>query len=64
MRPGIVASSTGESSSSAGIHRGLLHRFEGVMLSIMYRVASGVDRAASPSSFSRIQGISAREMFS
>jgi hypothetical protein len=64
MRPGIVASSAGELSSSVGIHGGLLHRFGGVMLSVMYKVASGVHRAASPLSFSRIEGISAREMFS
>jgi hypothetical protein len=64
MRPSIVASSVGESSSSVGIHGGLLHRFGGVMLSVMYKVASGVHRVASPLSFSRIEGISAREMFS
>jgi hypothetical protein len=64
MRPGIVTSSAGESSSSVGIHGGLLHRFGDVMLIVMYRVTGCVDRAASPRAFSRTQGISAGEMFS
>jgi hypothetical protein len=64
MRPGIVASSEGESSSSVCIHGGLLHKFGGVMLTVMYRVTGCVDRVASSTSFLRTQGISAREMFS
>jgi hypothetical protein len=61
MHPGIVASSAGESSFSIGILGRLLYRFRGVMLTVMYSVTGCVDRAASPTSFSRTQGISARE---
>ena len=63
MRPGIEGSSTRESSSLAGILCELLYRFGGVMLTVMYSVTGWVDRAVSPTSFSRTQGISAREMF-
>ena len=64
MSPGIVASSAGGSSSSVGILGGLLYRFEGVMLTVMYSVTGWVDRAAVPTPFPRTQGISARKMFS
>ena len=64
MRPGIVTSLAGESSSSVGILGGLLYRFEGVMLTVMHSVTGWVDRAAPPTPFPRTQGISAREMFS
>ncbi len=62
MRLGIVASSAEELSPSVGIHGGLLHRFGGVMLTVMYRVTGCIDRPASPTSFSRTQGISACEI--
>jgi hypothetical protein len=62
MRPGIVASSAGESSPSVGILGGLLHGFGGVILTDMYSVTGCVDRADSRTSFSRAQGISTREM--
>ena len=62
MRPGIVASSAGESSSSVGIVGGLLYGFGGVMFTVMHSVTGCVDRAASSTSFSRKQRISAREM--
>ncbi len=66
MRPGIVAPSAGESSSSVGILGGQLYRFGGVMLklTVMYRITDCVDRAVFPTSFLRTQGISAGEMFS
>jgi hypothetical protein len=63
MRPDIGASSAGESSPSVGILGGLLYRFGGVMLTVMYSVTGCVDRAASPTSFLRTQGISAHEIF-
>ena len=63
MCPGIVASSAGESSYFVGILRGLLYRFEGVTLIVMYSVTGWVDRAAPPTPFPRTQGISTREMF-
>jgi hypothetical protein len=63
MRPGIVASSTGESSYSVGILGGMLYRFEGVTLIVMYSVTGWFDRAAPPTPFPRTQGISTREMF-
>ena len=47
-----------------GILGGLLYRVEGVMLTLMYSVTGRVERAVSPASFSRTQGISTREMFS
>jgi hypothetical protein len=46
-----------------GILGGLLYRFGDVMLTVRYRVTGCVDRAACPTSFSRTQGISVREMF-
>jgi hypothetical protein len=64
MRPGIVASSAGESTSSVGILGGLLYGFEGVILTVMYSVTGWVDRAVPPTPFPRTQGISAREMLS
>ena len=65
MRPGMVFSSAGESSTLVGITGRLLYKFRfwRVMLTVIYRVTSCVGRAASPTSFSRTQGISAREMF-
>jgi hypothetical protein len=63
MRSGIVASSAVELSSWVGMLGVLLYRFRGVMLTVMYSVTGCVDRAASPTSFSRTQGISVREMF-
>jgi hypothetical protein len=64
MRPDIGASSAGESESSPSVGiGGLLCRFGGVTLTVMYSVTGCVDRAASPTSFLRTQGISAREMF-
>ena len=57
MRPGIVV------SSLVGILGRLSYRFEGVILIVMYNVTGSIDRAASPSSLSRTQGISTREMF-
>jgi hypothetical protein len=62
MRSGIVASSAGESSSSVGIVGRLLSGFGIVMLTVMYSVTGCVDRAAFPPSFSRTQGISARDV--
>ena len=38
-------------------------RSKRVMLTVMYSMTGCVDRAASPPSFSRIQGISTREVF-
>jgi hypothetical protein len=65
MRPGMVASSEGEWSSLVGIVGGLLYGFGGVILTVRCSVTGCVDRAraASPTSLSRIQGISTREMF-
>ena len=63
MRPGVVASSARNSTSLVGILGGLSNRFGGVVLTVMYNVTGCVDRAASSTSFSRIQGISACEMF-
>jgi hypothetical protein len=53
MCPGMGASSVGETSSSVDILVGPLYRFEGVMLTLMQRVTGWVDRAASPTTFSR-----------
>jgi hypothetical protein len=62
MRPGIVAFSAGEWSSLVGILGGLLYRFGGVILTVMYNVTGWVDRVVPPTPLSRTQGISAREM--
>ena len=62
MRPGIVASAEKDLSSSIGILEGLLYGFGGVILIVMYSVTGCVDRAATPTTFSRTQGISARKM--
>ena len=62
MRPGIVASSAGGSSSTVGILEGMLCKFGGVTLTVMYSV-TGCDRAAPPTPFLRTQEISAHETF-
>ena len=61
MRLGIIASSVGESSYFIGIPAGLSFGFGAVMSIVMYSVTGCI--AASPTSFSRTQGISARVMF-
>ena len=64
MRSGIVVVPLAEeSSSSGGILGGLLYRFGGVMLTIMYSVTGWAEGGAPSAPFSRTQGKSTREMF-
>ena len=61
MGPGVIVSSTGDSSPLVGILGRLLYGSGGVMLIVIYSVTGCVDGSAS---FVRTQGISACEMLS